>query len=220
MYGGLLDLDEWKERYSDLQRQLDVSNFLLQKALVLAVLVPTLLSITQAIKAPQELQEVEEDNQETDAHNETTITAENSKEQPVEPSEDVEMEEANTMDDTVNEPSAESEASAAASASQPANAPVNSVVSADEFHRLTLAHRFNADAIKFINQIHTAIPYICLLLASKSKIEVLEAMDFFVVAWNYKIEASAVSNTIQDQIRYTIADVAFIPRRESKKCHT
>lgn len=32
MYGGLLDLDEWKERYSDLQRQLDVSNFLIAKS--------------------------------------------------------------------------------------------------------------------------------------------------------------------------------------------
>ncbi|KAI8577831.1 hypothetical protein K450DRAFT_250238 [Umbelopsis ramanniana AG] len=175
MYGGLLDMDEWKERYEELQNQL------------------------AAIQAPQELQEVSEETRlaEADDENEDTNGTVDDTHQPqTEVSEDVEMEEANNEEDkTVDESSEQNDGNPTASPPTPsperANVPPSSIVSTDEYHRINLAVRFNADAIKFISQIQTAIPFICLLLASKSKVEVVESMDFFVTAWNYKIEASA-----------------------------
>lgn len=191
MYGGLLDIDEWRERYDELGEQLS------------------------AIKAPQELQELPEDSDSADASEHVeeavadrdahSVSLNEEEAEPAEATEDVEMDEADvgqqanaddngtnvdTETDT-NEHDRNNEAQAPGDQSgQTNNSMFNNVTSADEFHRLTLAHRFNADAIKFITQIHTAIPFICLILASKAKIEVLEAMDFFVTAWNYKIEAS------------------------------
>jgi hypothetical protein len=108
------------------------------------------------------------------------------------------MEEANNVEDkAVDESSAQNDENLIANPPAPspkrANVPPPNIVSTDEYHRINLAVRFNADAIKFISQIQTAIPFICMLLASKSKVEVVESMDFFVTAWNYKIEASAVS---------------------------
>ncbi|KAJ2958011.1 hypothetical protein NQZ79_g6363 [Umbelopsis isabellina] len=185
MYGGLLVIEEWKERYDELGEQL------------------------AAIKAPQELQELpdgSDDDEEAEADRDAKSGSPTEEEpKATDATEDVEMDEAdvgeqaNADDDAANA-DAETDANEQ-TRNDEAQAPVdqadivnnsmpNSITSADEFHRLTLAHRFNADAIKFISQIHTAIPFICLILASKAKIEVLEAMDFFVTAWNYKIEAS------------------------------
>ncbi|CAG8579451.1 5283_t:CDS:10 [Ambispora gerdemannii] len=61
-------------------------------------------------------------------------------------------------------------------------------VTNDAFTKLQLTKRFYADAVRFIHQIHTAIPTLCVLLASTNKAEVLEAIEFFVAAHTYKIE--------------------------------
>ncbi|CAJ0830350.1 1237_t:CDS:10 [Entrophospora sp. SA101] len=58
----------------------------------------------------------------------------------------------------------------------------------DDFARLQLTRRYYADAIRFINQIHTAIPTLCQLLASTTKSEVLETIVFFETAHTYKME--------------------------------
>lgn len=91
-----------------------------------------------------------------------------------------------------------------------ANVRSSNLVSTDEYHRINLAVRFNADAIKFISQIQTAIPFICLLMASKSKVEVVESMDFFVTAWNYKIEASAVSRCLLSLFFHSFSDFKLL----------
>ncbi|CAJ0648167.1 14849_t:CDS:10 [Entrophospora sp. SA101] len=61
-------------------------------------------------------------------------------------------------------------------------------ISRDDFARLQLTRRYYADAIRFINQIHTAIPTLCQLLASTTKSEVLETIVFFETAHTYKME--------------------------------
>lgn len=66
------------------------------------------------------------------------------------------------------------------------------LASAEEAVQLDLLKRFCTDALTFIMQIHAATPIVVSLLASKTKAEVLEAMDFLVMAYNYKIEAAAV----------------------------
>ncbi|CAG8435255.1 1824_t:CDS:10 [Scutellospora calospora] len=60
--------------------------------------------------------------------------------------------------------------------------------SADEIIRLQLTRRYYSDAVRFIHQVHTAIPNLCQLLGSTAKSEVLESMEFFVTAHAYKME--------------------------------
>ncbi|KAI8976822.1 non-SMC mitotic condensation complex subunit 1-domain-containing protein [Pilobolus umbonatus] len=65
------------------------------------------------------------------------------------------------------------------------------VISAEKHQQLILMHTFCKDAIRFIKLIHLAIPTISQLLSSKSKAEVLESMDFLVVAYNYKVKLAS-----------------------------
>ncbi|KAI7899931.1 non-SMC mitotic condensation complex subunit 1-domain-containing protein [Cokeromyces recurvatus] len=67
-------------------------------------------------------------------------------------------------------------------------APKKTVVSAEKLQQLVMMRAFHADAVQFIELIHKAIPIITQLLSSKSKAEVLESMDFLVVAYNYKVK--------------------------------
>ncbi|KAG9286748.1 hypothetical protein G9A89_012298 [Geosiphon pyriformis] len=65
------------------------------------------------------------------------------------------------------------------------------IITNDKIKELQLTKRFHADAVRFIHQIHTAIPTLCRLLASTIKAEVMEAIDFFVTAHAYKIEMAS-----------------------------
>ncbi len=62
--------------------------------------------------------------------------------------------------------------------------------SSDELLKLQMTRRYYADAVRFIHQIYTAIPTLCQLLASTTKSEVIEAIEFFETAQLYKIEAA------------------------------
>jgi condensin complex subunit 1 len=66
------------------------------------------------------------------------------------------------------------------------------IVSPEKLQQLVMMRTFHGDAVRFIEQIHAAIPTITQLLSSKSKAEVLESMDFLVVGYNYKVKPSAV----------------------------
>lgn len=65
-------------------------------------------------------------------------------------------------------------------------------VDGDTLNRLRLTKQYYADAIGFISQLDRAMSLIADLIASKVKSEVLEAMEFFKVAYEYKIEAADV----------------------------
>ncbi|KAG0336529.1 Condensin complex subunit [Podila humilis] len=56
-----------------------------------------------------------------------------------------------------------------------------------EYVTKTLQQRYYADAIRFILLIHRSVPVMCELLASTAKLEVVEAMDFFVTIHRYKV---------------------------------
>jgi condensin complex subunit 1 len=66
------------------------------------------------------------------------------------------------------------------------------IISAEKMQQLTLMKTFLVDAVKFIEQIHKSIPIVIQLLSSKSKLEVVEAMDFFMTAYLYKINMAKV----------------------------
>ncbi|CAG8496875.1 6175_t:CDS:2, partial [Acaulospora morrowiae] len=57
-----------------------------------------------------------------------------------------------------------------------------------ELTKLQITRRYYTDAVCFIHQIHTAILTLCQLLVSMIKSEILEAIDFFVTAYTYKME--------------------------------
>ncbi|SPC64510.1 related to YCS4 - subunit of condensin protein complex [Ustilago sp. UG-2017b] len=64
-------------------------------------------------------------------------------------------------------------------------------VDAEKVMRLRLTKRYYADAIAFITQLETAMPNLTLLLASTNKAEVLESIEFFRVAYEYKLSGAA-----------------------------
>ena len=61
---------------------------------------------------------------------------------------------------------------------------------AEAMNKLQLTRRYYVEAITFIETLHEASPHVTQLLASKNKSEVIEAMDFFVVADAYALEPS------------------------------
>jgi condensin complex subunit 1 len=67
---------------------------------------------------------------------------------------------------------------------------------ANEYMKLQLLQRYYTDAIRFARQIDEAIPTLCQLLASTSKTEVIDTMEFFVTAHYYKIASAQVMNII------------------------
>jgi condensin complex subunit 1 len=56
--------------------------------------------------------------------------------------------------------------------------------------RLRLTKKYYGDALKFINQIESAVPTLCQLLVSTTKTEVLESMKFFRTAYEYNISSA------------------------------
>jgi len=62
----------------------------------------------------------------------------------------------------------------------------------EDLMKLQLTKRYYTEALKFIESLHAASEIISQLLASKNKSEVLESMDFFVVADAYKLATAKV----------------------------
>ncbi|KAK9370834.1 armadillo-type protein [Lipomyces kononenkoae] len=63
-------------------------------------------------------------------------------------------------------------------------------VNVDAINRLRLTKQYYTEALTFINSLHKATETICLLLSAKNKTEVIEAMDFLVIADAYKLDTS------------------------------
>lgn len=61
---------------------------------------------------------------------------------------------------------------------------------ADAMNKLQLTRRYYIEALRFIETLHEASPHIVQLLGSKNKSEVVEAMDFFVVADAYHLQSA------------------------------
>lgn len=64
----------------------------------------------------------------------------------------------------------------------------------EKLAKLRLTKRYYSDALTFITELEKAVPLIETLLASKVKSEVLEAMEFFKVAYEYKLESAEVGS--------------------------
>ncbi|WWC67026.1 uncharacterized protein I206_100933 [Kwoniella pini CBS 10737] len=58
--------------------------------------------------------------------------------------------------------------------------------------RLRLTKKYYSDALRFINQLEGAVTTLCQLLVSTTKTEVLEAMRFFRIAFEYDLQSSEI----------------------------
>jgi condensin complex subunit 1 len=67
----------------------------------------------------------------------------------------------------------------------------------EDLMKLQLTKRYYSEALKFIESLHEASETISQLLASKNKSEVLESMDFFVVADAYKLATAKVFSDLE-----------------------
>ncbi|KAI8073076.1 non-SMC mitotic condensation complex subunit 1-domain-containing protein [Gongronella butleri] len=65
--------------------------------------------------------------------------------------------------------------------------PVVRFVSQENMQQLKFMQKFLADAVEFIKQLEACMPHINQFLSSKSKLEVVEAMDFYMTAYLYKV---------------------------------
>lgn len=56
--------------------------------------------------------------------------------------------------------------------------------------KLQLIHKYYEDALRFVNLLESAVPTVCALLASTTKAECVEAMEFFRTMKHYRMEGS------------------------------
>src|SRR5258706_8083992 len=61
-----------------------------------------------------------------------------------------------------------------------------------KIQQLKLQRKYYADALALIRWLDGAAPALCNLLGSTSKVEVLEAMEYFRVAWEYRLDTAPV----------------------------
>jgi condensin complex subunit 1 len=76
------------------------------------------------------------------------------------------------------------------------SSPGNDVATGEDLMKLQLTKRYYTEALKFIESLHEASEIISQLLASKNKSEVLESMDFFVIADAYKLATAKVHRSV------------------------
>jgi condensin complex subunit 1 len=75
--------------------------------------------------------------------------------------------------------------------------PSTDATTGEDLMKLQLTKRYYSEALKFIESLHEASETISQLLASKNKSEVLESMDFFVVADAYKLATAKVFSDLE-----------------------
>ena len=66
------------------------------------------------------------------------------------------------------------------------------ITSSEDLMKLQLTRRYYQEALKFIDTIHSAAYVVGQLLSSKTKAEVIEAMDFFVIADAFSLDIAKV----------------------------
>lgn len=74
--------------------------------------------------------------------------------------------------------------------SEPINAAEESASNSETIEKLQLLYKYHVDAVNFIKKIHEGLDFAQKLLSSRSKPEVIESMDLFVLADAYKIETA------------------------------
>ncbi|OWZ79155.1 condensin complex subunit 1 [Cryptococcus neoformans Bt85] len=167
LHGGTLNLQEWQERYdkvADELKKVDAQE--LEKA-------------KREVGVEDDDEESEDDEKKEDEEG-TKVKKE--KEDGVE-EEDDEVQNESTPKFKKKKPR-QSQLDLSAIQSEQASIDPNLIT------KLRLTKKYYGDALRFINQLESAIPTLCQLLVSTTKTEVLESMRFFRVAYEYDIASA------------------------------
>ncbi|CAO3608092.1 unnamed protein product [Cunninghamella echinulata] len=200
MYGGELALEDWQKRLNKLNEELQASTTA-EEELVLGEALHSkeqsgndeqedasknVTSPTNDETEDTEMDNTEDNEKDDEEDNQSKSTEENNNSNEEEDENDNDK---NMKDDNKdNQPQQQEE-------ENDENIPTTSItttikrtiISAEKMQQLRLMKTFLADAIRFIEQIHKSIFMVGQLLSSKSKLEVVEAMDFFMTAYLYNI---------------------------------
>ena len=168
LHGGTLNLQEWQERYDAISAELEkVDTIEMEKA---------------KRDAGMESDDEPEESLETQGDASGEAAGEAGEEQ-AEQAEQGDETAASTPKAKAKKPRVSQLDIAAVEAEQ-------SAIDPNLVTKLRLTKKYYADALRFINQIESAIPTLCQLLVSTSKSEVLEAMRFFRTAYEYNIASA------------------------------
>lgn len=166
MHGGSLNLGEWEERYLVAKAQLGE------------------LEKKERENAPQGLEAMEREEDETDEEDEGN--EDDSEDEEASSNEEDGDGEPRTPKKKPSQKVKKEKATAAIAPSSGEGVDPRLLGSARMFVK------YHEDALRLIRQIEGAIPKINELLVSTGRAEVLEAMDFFKIAWEYRFESAKV----------------------------
>lgn len=176
MHGGELDIDEWTKRAQGIKKELD--------------------EVEGSLDIPGD--DVEESNKDEEKDGEEEEEAEKSIADESQDGDQTTSSEIQGDSSNVSSASASQKkgkkksgrkSNTSLEAFQAAQASLTSA-DAEKVMKLRLTYRYYTDALGFIAQLETALPVLYQLLVSTNKAEVLESMDFFRVAYEYKIKGS------------------------------
>lgn len=163
LHGGTLNLNEWQERYDKVAEELaKVDTVEMEKAHQDAGLADEAADEREEDAGKEEEKEEVKDEREDEDSEDGPRSPRLKKEEPA------------------RKPRISSADLAAVAAEQ-------STLDPALVTKLRLTKKYYADALRFINQIESAIPTLCQLLVSTTKTEVLEAMRFFRTAYEYDV---------------------------------
>lgn len=180
MHGGELSMSEWSARYDGLAKELEVLDL------------PSAEEAEARAAAEEMMKDDEDDLVKEEAEMEDGM--EEGGEEDQDDDEDTDdLPTKRLKKPAIVKPNSKSRKSDGIDLAAADQSQLLAVVDAETLTRLRLTKKYYADAIAFIQQLDRAMPTIADLIASTVKSEVLEAMDFFKVAFEYRIDSADVS---------------------------
>lgn len=186
MHGGELGIEDWTARYDALEKELGVLDLPSQEEAAAMADAKELMDGSDEEEEEEEegedLQMVKEEDEDAEEGGNDSMVVDG--EESASPSKRTKK---------VKKPKAKGRKSDGIDLAAADQSQMLATVDQDTLTRLRLTKKYYSDAISFIHQLDRAMDTVADLLASTVKSEVLEAMEFFKVAYEYKIEAADVS---------------------------
>ena len=170
LHGGELNLQEWQKRYDAVSKELEETE--------------------GSLELPGEQELEEEEVEEEDDDDEEEDEDEDEDEDGDETMEHRKPRSKSSRDSRGGKPRKSRKSGVNLEALAAAQAQMEPV-DAEKVMKLRLTKRYYSDAVQFITQLESAMPVLSQLLVSTNKAEVLESMEFFRVAYEYRLSGAA-----------------------------
>lgn len=197
MHGGELAITEWSERYEAVEKELAPLDLMsVEEAMALADARELMGEDEDEDEAVKEKEEEEEEEEEDEEEEEADESDEDSLPKLKKVKKEIGVKKGK---EKAKPKPRKSDGIDLAAADQ---SQLLASVDQDTLTRLRLTKKYYEDAIIFIQQLDRASKIVNQLVTSTTKGEVLEAMDFFKVAYEYKLESAEVSSFFSPFISY------------------